>query len=63
MPLVPRLLKTSLLIGSAAVGIVLLIVYFGVFNVAADVPHSALLFSAMELVRDRSRSSPSARGC
>jgi mono/diheme cytochrome c family protein len=29
-------------------------VYLGVFNVAADVPHSAVVFAAMELVRDRS---------
>ena len=54
MSFIPRPLKTWFLIGSAAAGFVLLFVYFGVFNVAADVPHSALVFTAMELVRDRS---------
>lgn len=54
MSFMPRLFKIWLMIGSAAIGLVLLAVYFGVFNVAADVPHSALVFSAIELVRDRS---------
>ena len=54
MSFIPRTLKTWFLIGSAAAGFVLLFVYLGVFNVAADVPHSALVFTAMELVRDRS---------
>ena len=54
MSLFTRSLKTWFVIGSAVVGCALLIVYFGVFNVAADVPHSALVFDAMELVRDRS---------
>ena len=54
MSFIPRTLKTWFLIASAAAGFVLLFVYLGVFNVAADVPHSALVFTAMELVRDRS---------
>ncbi len=54
MSYIPRSLKTWFLVGSAAVGCALLLVYLGVFNVAADVPHSALVFAAMELVRDRS---------
>ena len=54
MSFIPRPLKTWLLIGAAAAGFVLLFVYFGVFNVAADAPHSALVFSALELVRERS---------
>jgi len=47
-------LKIWSLIGTAAVGFVLLFVYLGIFNVAADVPHSALVSTLMQLVRDRS---------
>jgi mono/diheme cytochrome c family protein len=54
MSFILRPLKTWLLIGSVAVGLVLLVVYLGFFNVAADVPHSAFVLAAMELVRDRS---------
>jgi mono/diheme cytochrome c family protein len=54
MSFIPRLLKASFLIASAAVGFVLLLVYLGVFNVAADVPHSAFVSTVIKLVRDRS---------
>ena len=47
-------LKIWLLIGLAASALVALVVYFGVFDVAADVPHSALVYTVMEAVRDRS---------
>ena len=49
-----RRLKTWLLIGLTAVALAALIVYSGVFNVAADVPHSAIVYATMEAVRDRS---------
>jgi mono/diheme cytochrome c family protein len=46
--------KKALLVVSAAGGLAVLFVYLGLFNVAADVPHSALVYSVMEAVRDRS---------
>jgi mono/diheme cytochrome c family protein len=46
--------KTWILIGAAAVALAALFVYSGVFDVAADTPHSALVYAAMEAVRDRS---------
>ena len=47
-------LQAWILIGLAAGALAALALYFGVVNVAADVPHSALVFAAMETVRDRS---------
>lgn len=49
-----KLLKILLLIGSAAAALVVLFVYSGAFDVAADVPHSALVYGLMETIRDRS---------
>ncbi len=46
--------KTWILIGAAAAALAALFVYSGVFDVAADVPHSALVYAALEVVRDRS---------
>ena len=46
--------KTWILIGAAAAALAALFVYSGVFDVAADMPHSALVYAAMEVVRDRS---------
>lgn len=46
--------KTWILIGAAAAALTALFVYSGVFDVAADVPHSALVYAALEVVRDRS---------
>jgi mono/diheme cytochrome c family protein len=47
-------LKSWILIGVAAATLAVLFVYFGVFDVAADVPHSAFVYAAMKAVRDRS---------
>jgi mono/diheme cytochrome c family protein len=47
-------LKTWILIAVAAAALAVLFVYSGVFDVAADVPHSALVYAVMEAVRDRS---------
>jgi mono/diheme cytochrome c family protein len=47
-------LKTWIWIPVAAIALAALFVYSGVFDVAADVPHSALVYAVMEAVRDRS---------
>jgi mono/diheme cytochrome c family protein len=49
-----KVLKALLLIGFAAGALAALFVYAGVFDVAADVPHSAIVYAGMEAVRDRS---------
>lgn len=49
-----KLLKALLLIGSVAGAFAVAFVYFGVFDVAADTPHSAIVYAVMETVRDRS---------
>jgi mono/diheme cytochrome c family protein len=45
---------TTLLIAGALVASALVFVYAGIFNVAADAPHSAFAYSIMETVRSRS---------
>lgn len=45
---------TGLLVACALVAAALAYVYFGVFNVAADEPHSALVYAVMDIVRSRS---------
>ena len=47
-------LRTWVLIAVAATALPVVYVYSGVFDVAADAPHSALVYAAMEVVRDRS---------
>jgi mono/diheme cytochrome c family protein len=47
-------LKTWILIAVAGSALGALFVYSGLFDVAADVPHSALVYAVMEAVRDRS---------
>jgi mono/diheme cytochrome c family protein len=47
-------LKTWILIAVAAIALAVLFVYSGILDVAADVPHSALVYAVMEAVRDRS---------
>jgi mono/diheme cytochrome c family protein len=47
-------LKTWVPITVAAIVLAVLFVYSGVFDVAADAPHSALAYAAIEVVRDRS---------
>jgi mono/diheme cytochrome c family protein len=54
MSRIVRPLKTWLLIGAAVAASAALFVYFGVFNIAADVPHWSLVSAGMGLVRDRS---------
>ena len=49
-----KLLKIGLVIAVVVAALAAAIVYFGVFDVAADVPHSALVYRLMEAVRDRS---------
>ena len=49
-----RLIKPLLALGLLALIGGVLFVYFGVFNVAADVPHSMPLYKLMEVVRERS---------
>jgi mono/diheme cytochrome c family protein len=46
--------KIWILVAGVLVALAALFVYSGVFDVAADVPHSALVYAAMEVVRDRS---------
>ena len=46
--------NTGILIGVAAIALAALFVHFGIFDVAADAPHSALVYAAIEAVRDRS---------
>jgi len=45
---------TGLLVACALVAAALSYVYFGIFNVAADEPHSALVYAVMDTVRSRS---------
>jgi mono/diheme cytochrome c family protein len=47
-------LKTWIWIAAVGIALAALFVYSGVFDVAADVPHSALVYAVMEAVRDRS---------
>ena len=49
-----KLLKIGVLIAVAVAALVAAIVYIGVFDVAADVPHWALTYRVMEVIRDRS---------
>jgi mono/diheme cytochrome c family protein len=49
-----KLLKICLLIAVATTVLAVLFVYSGAFDVAADTPHAALVYAAMETVRDRS---------
>jgi mono/diheme cytochrome c family protein len=49
-----KLLKIGLVIAVVVAALAAVIVYSGVFDVAADVPHSALVYRLMEAVRDRS---------
>ena len=49
-----KFLTILLLIGSVVAALAALFVYSGVFDVAADVPHSALVYGLMETVRERS---------
>jgi mono/diheme cytochrome c family protein len=46
--------KTWIWIAVAGIALAALFVYSGVFDVAADVPHSAFVYAVMEAVRDRS---------
>ena len=45
---------TRLLIGVGAIALAALFVYSGIFDVAADAPHSALVYAVIEAIRDRS---------
>jgi mono/diheme cytochrome c family protein len=47
-------LKTWIWIAFAAIASATLFVYSGLFDVAADVPHSAFVYTVMEAIRDRS---------
>jgi mono/diheme cytochrome c family protein len=47
-------LKICLVVAVAAIAFAALFVYSGAFDVAADTPHSALVYAVMETVRDRS---------
>jgi mono/diheme cytochrome c family protein len=49
-----KLTTTSLLIASAVGAVAAVSVYSGAFNIAADVPHSSVVYELMEAVRDRS---------
>ena len=49
-----QLLRNALLLGAAISVLGALVIYLGIFDVAADVPHSAVASSVIELVRDRS---------
>lgn len=49
-----KLLRNALVLGAAISALAALIIYLGIFDVAADVPHSAFTSSVIELVRDRS---------
>ena len=49
-----RLLVVFLLMGAAAVMLPVVLVYSGAFDVAADVPHSALVYATLRTIRDRS---------
>jgi mono/diheme cytochrome c family protein len=47
-------LRTWALIAVAATALPVVYVHSGLFDVAADVPHSALVYAALKVVRDRS---------
>jgi mono/diheme cytochrome c family protein len=47
-------LRSGLLLAAAAGVLAATLIYAGAFNVAADVPHSALTYRVMEIIRDRS---------
>jgi len=47
-------LNTGIWIGVATIGLAALFVYSGIFDVAADAPHYALVYAAIQAVRDRS---------
>jgi len=47
-------LRTWILIAVAVGALAALYVYSGIFDVAADVPHSTFVYAVMEVVRDRS---------
>jgi mono/diheme cytochrome c family protein len=47
-------LKICLVVAVAAIAFAALFVYSGAFDVAADAPHSALVYAVMETLRDRS---------
>src|SRR5207344_682043 len=49
-----KLLRNALLLGAAISALAALAIYLGIFDVAADVPHSAIASSLIELVRERS---------
>ena len=54
MSVISRAFVAWVVIGVAFAVSVAVLVYLGVFNVAADDPHSAAVFVALELARDRS---------
>lgn len=49
-----KFLIATLLIAGVSVASIFVFVYTGIFNVAADAPHSALTYTIMETVRSRS---------
>ena len=49
-----KLLITALMVAGALVASAFVFVYTGIFNVAADAPHSALTYTIMETIRSRS---------
>jgi mono/diheme cytochrome c family protein len=49
-----KLLKIGSLVAAAVAALAAALIYSGVFDVAADVPHSAIVYAVMEAVRDRS---------
>ncbi len=49
-----KLIKLMLVLGSAGLVAGLLFIYFGIFNVAADDPHTKPVYWLMEAVRERS---------
>jgi len=49
-----KFLITALITGGALVASAFAFVYGGIFNVAADAPHSALTYTIMETIRSRS---------
>ncbi len=49
-----KLVVTGLFVACGLFAAGLAYVYFGIFNVAADEPHSALVYSVMDTVRSRS---------
>jgi hypothetical protein len=49
-----KLIRNALLLGAAISALAALVIYLGIFDVAADVPHSGFASSVIQLVRDRS---------